>query len=60
MMRSVKSWRLGVCCIAGLLVTSRGIAADAVIVVAADAAPLIRLAAREVNRYVYLRSGERL
>lgn len=60
MMCLIESWRLGVCCFAGLFATSRGLAADGVIVVAADAAPLVRLAAREVNRYVYLRSGERL
>ncbi len=35
-------------------------AADAVVVAAPDAPPLVRLAAREVARYVYLRTGERL
>jgi hypothetical protein len=56
MMCSAKVWLSGVC----LLLASRAIAADAVIVVAADASPLVRLAAREVNRYVYVRTGERL
>jgi hypothetical protein len=51
MMCSAKVWLSGVC----LLLASRAIAADAVIVVAADASPLVRLAAREVNRYVYVR-----
>ena len=56
MICSVKAWLCGVC----LLLAPRAIAADAVIVVAPDASALVQLAAREVNRYVYLRTGERL
>jgi hypothetical protein len=43
-----------------LFCATRGMAADAVLVVVPDAPPLVQLAAREVRRYVYLRAGERL
>ena len=55
-MDSVKAGWFCLC----LSCAARGIAADAWIVVAPDAPPLVQLAAREVNRYVYLRTGGQL
>ena len=55
-MCSVKAW-LGCFC---LVLASRCLAADTAIVVAPDASALVTLAAREVQRYVYVRTGERL
>jgi len=49
-----------VCWCVCLLPALRSIAADAVIVVAPDASSHVQLAAREVRRYVYLRTGELL
>ncbi|MCX6876675.1 MAG: hypothetical protein NTW21_23135 [Verrucomicrobia bacterium] len=59
-MGSAGAWLAGVCWLAWLAIAPCGLAAEAVIVVAPEATPLVRLAAREVHRYVYLRSGERL